>query len=236
MTMVTTSSPGTLQAMLEYLPWYRSDFDGTFLRDMDGWLSFKEASLLYRLAKRCTGKGAIIEIGSWKGKSTTCLARGSRKAAGTPVTAIDPHTGSSEHGDVDTFAAFTENIRLQQVEDMVKPMRESSAQVAAKWSGPVELLWIDGAHEYEFVLQDYQLWEPFLIEGGTIAFHDSPMPGPWKVLEDHLYKGTKFRKIRFVHGITYATKGKATPLRNRGMMLLRNAAYALWKVKKRLGA
>ena len=220
--------------MKEYLPWHRHPFDHTIINDMDGWLSSKEADCLYRLASNTTGKGAIIEIGSWKGKSTTCLALGSRKAAGTHITAIDPHTGSSEHGDVDTYEEFLTNIKQNGVDDMVQPIRKKSGDVGREWSGPVELLWIDGAHEYEYVLEDLETWEPHLVEGGIIAFHDSPMPGPWQVIEDHLYKGAKFRNIRFVHGITYATKGKATPLRNHGMMFLRDLTYAAWKLKKLL--
>lgn len=220
--------------MKEYLPWHRSPFNHSIINTMSGWLSGKEADILFRLAKGTTGKGAIIEIGSWKGKSTTCLSLGSREAAGTHITAIDPHTGSSEHGDVDTYAEFLENIKKNGVDDMVDPIRDYSHNVGKDWDKPVELLWIDGAHEYEYVLQDLEVWEPHLIEGGVIAFHDSTMPGPWKVLEDHLYKGKKFRKVRFVHGITYAVKGKATPLRNRGMMLLRNLVYGIWKIKKML--
>lgn len=221
--------------MKEYLPSHRSPFDHAIINSMSGWLSGKEADILYRLASKVTGKGTIVEIGSWKGKSTTCLALGSKAGASTHITAIDPHTGSSEHGKVDTFAEFLENIKQNGIADMVEPIRKRSQDVGKEWDKPVELLWIDGAHEYEYVLQDLKIWEPHLIEGGVVAFHDSPMPGPWKVIEDHLYKGTKFRNIRFVHGITYATKGKATPIRNRGMMLLRNVAYGLWKMKKFLG-
>ena len=218
--------------MEEYLPFHRSPFDHEILSGTEGWLSGKEADLLYRLAKNCTGRGAIVEIGSWKGKSTTCLALGSRAGAGMKITAIDPHTGSSEHGDVHTFEEFQRNIRRNGVEDLVEPIVKPSADVAREWKGPVELLWIDGAHEYEFVLEDLLLWEPHVIEGGVIAFHDSTMPGPWKVIEEHLYRGSRYHSIGFIHGITYATKGKATPLRNRTMMLLRDLVYGLWKAKK----
>ncbi len=225
-----------LTAMQEYLPWHRPSFDHAILVGIDGWLSDREADLLFRLASQCTGKGAIVEIGSWKGKSTVCLSLGSRKGVGTYVTAIDPHTGSSEHGTVDTYAEFLRNIERTGISPMVKPIRKRSQDVAKEWQGgPVELLWIDGAHEYEFVLRDLLLWEPHLMEGGVIAFHDSTMPGPWRVIEDHLYKGTNFSHIRFVHGITYAVKGKATPVRNRAMMFLRDAAFCLWKLKKILG-
>ena len=221
--------------MMEYLPFSQSDFDLSIISDIEGWLSSKEAKLLYRLASQTTGRGEIVEIGSWKGKSTTCLSLGSRKAAGTNVTAIDPHTGSSEHGDVDTYAEFLSNIERKGVADMVTPIRKPSAEVAKEWRKPVELLWIDGAHEYEYVLEDLNVWMPHLMEGGIVAFHDSTMPGPWKVIEDHLYRGTDFKHVRFVHGITYATKGKATKLENRGMMLLRNVVLGLWKIKKMFG-
>lgn len=220
--------------MQEYLPWHRHHFNHAIIRNMDGWLSDREADLLFRLAKECKGKGAIVEIGSWKGKSTTCLALGSKSGASMHITAIDPHTGSSEHGKVDTYAEFLTNIERNGVADMVKPMRERSQEVGKQWKGPVELLWIDGAHEYEYVLEDLNAWEPHLIEGGIVAFHDSTMPGPWKVIEDRLYRGTKFHSIGFVHGITYAIKGKATPMRNRMMMMLRDGAYGLWKLKKML--
>ncbi|WP_455277747.1 hypothetical protein [[Eubacterium] cellulosolvens] len=45
---------------------------------VEGWLTDKEGELLYKLAKQCTGKGVIVEIGSWKGKSTIWLGMGSK--------------------------------------------------------------------------------------------------------------------------------------------------------------
>jgi hypothetical protein len=45
---------------------------------INGWLTDKEGELLYNLAKNCTGKGVIVEIGSWKGKSTIWLGKGSK--------------------------------------------------------------------------------------------------------------------------------------------------------------
>ena len=34
---------------------------------VEGWLAPVEAKLLYNRAKECKGRGAIVEIGSWKG-------------------------------------------------------------------------------------------------------------------------------------------------------------------------
>ncbi|MCS6951010.1 MAG: class I SAM-dependent methyltransferase, partial [bacterium] len=64
---------------------------------VEGWLTVEEGELLYQLARACKGKGVIVEIGSFKGKSTIWLAKGSLAGAGVRVFAIDPHTGSEEH-------------------------------------------------------------------------------------------------------------------------------------------
>jgi predicted O-methyltransferase YrrM len=44
---------------------------------VDGFLFPREGPLLYDLATACTGRGVIVEVGSWKGKSAIWLARGS---------------------------------------------------------------------------------------------------------------------------------------------------------------
>ena len=79
-----------------------------------GWLTPKEGRLLYDLARRCTGRGVIVEIGSWKGKSTIWLANGSRRGAGVKVYAIDPHTAESDNlatqSPVPTFPEFSANV------------------------------------------------------------------------------------------------------------------------------
>jgi predicted O-methyltransferase YrrM len=63
--------------------------------DVEGWLSDRQGRALFDAAAKATGGGAIVEIGSWKGRSTTWLASGAR-LAGQRVYAIDPHRGSRE--------------------------------------------------------------------------------------------------------------------------------------------
>src|SRR5688500_180349 len=76
-----------------------------------GWLTADEGDLLFRLARNVTARmGVIVEIGSWKGKSTIFLARGSLAGSRVRVYAVDPHTGSEVHrqmwGRVATFPEF----------------------------------------------------------------------------------------------------------------------------------
>src|ERR1700693_1388010 len=128
------------------------------LTSVDGWLHPKEARLLYRLASECRARGAIVEIGSWKGKSTICLARGSLAGGKAKINAIDPHTGSPEHsrdlGVVGAFDDVRRSIEHAGMTEMVTPHVDFSDAVAKKFSEPVELIFIDGIHEYEGVKID----------------------------------------------------------------------------------
>ncbi len=62
-----------------------------------GFLTVREGMALFNLAAYGPGKGKIVEIGSFQGKSTIWLARGTMSTNRFPVVAIDPHTGSPEH-------------------------------------------------------------------------------------------------------------------------------------------
>ena len=130
---------------------------------IEGWLSSAEAEFLYNAAKNCRGEGVIVEIGAWKGKSTVCLAHGSKDGKNITVFSIDPHTGSSEHKYrgievLQTFREFISNLKYAKANDIVTPIVKTSKAAYLEWDGkPIELLWIDGAHEYEHVKLDFDL-------------------------------------------------------------------------------
>ena len=195
-----------------------------------GWLTPKEGRLLYDLARRCTGRGVIVEIGSWKGKSTIWLANGSRHGAGVPVYAIDPHTAQSDNlatqSAVPTFTEFTENIRRAGIADLVHPLVKTSAAAAPEFTQPVELIFIDGAHDYDSVALDLDLWFPRVVDGGTIAFHDTvAWEGPRRLVAERVFRGRWARHAQFVDSTTAAQKvprnSLADRLRNRYVLALK---------------
>jgi len=178
------------------------------VKDLDGWLFPNEAAFLYTSAKNCKGQGTIVEIGSWKGKSTVCLAKGSKLQSNSKVYAIDPHTGSPEHGQVWTFEEFKQNIKNAEVEDIVIPFVKTSEEVSKTFNDPVEFLFIDGLHEYEGVRLDFDLWYPKVLNEGIIAFHDlrGPFSGPRKVFRNQVCKSRKFKDFGLCETIGYARK------------------------------
>ena len=63
--------------------------------DSHAMLTLAEAGLLFSLASNINQKGAIVEIGSFKGGSTIFLAKGARIAKKGKVYAIDPFSDFS---------------------------------------------------------------------------------------------------------------------------------------------
>jgi MMP 1-O-methyltransferase len=166
------------------------------IKDVPGWLSDEEGEALYELAKECTGKGVIVEIGSWKGKSTICLGLGSKAGGGVRIFAVDPHA-DYRHGE------FKENIERAGIADLVTPLKGLSQSVADTFDEPIELLFVDGSHEEELVREDFEKWVPKVVEGGTVAFHDTTWhAGPRKVVAEKIFSSRHFRDVRFVIGST----------------------------------
>lgn len=200
------------------------------VKNVDGWLTDNEGKLLYRLAKENSKKGVIVEIGSWKGKSTIWLAKGSKAGDNAKVYAIDPHTGSEEHKKIlhgkSTFEEFKNNIKNADVANVVVPILKTSEEAALNFNKQVGLVFIDGDHSYEAVLLDFITWFPKMVEGGIMVFDDTiGWTGPIKVVEENIYKSPNFKNINFVEKVTYAEKVNKNSfverLRNNFMLLLR---------------
>jgi predicted O-methyltransferase YrrM len=122
---------------------------------------------LFDLSLKCKGAGTVVEIGTCAGKSTIALAYAQQTQGRAPIHTID----IVEHDKI------KENLSRAGVAAYVNRIIRSSSEVAASWSDPVELLWIDGDHSYNGVLQDIACWADKVLPGGFMAFHDYPSPG-----------------------------------------------------------
>ncbi len=171
-----------------------------------GWLTQNEGAFLYEQAKKSSRKYAIVEIGSWKGRSTVCLGIGAKDGKGGKVYAIDPHKDTTEHKNwsgkadtYDTYNIFLSNIKKGGVDKFIVPIRKTSAKAAATFKAPFSFLFIDGSHHFSHVKLDYELWFPKLIEGGTVAFHDAwHSLGVMAITTFILLTSTKIRNPRLI--------------------------------------
>ncbi len=163
---------------------------------VEGFLSDDEAVYLMRLAASVGGEGAIVEIGSYHGKSTVLLAHAARAAGREPVVAIDPHLGGA-------VKPFHDTLARGGVTDHVKPVVATSDAAAETWRGPIRLLWIDGSHVYDQVLRDFRNWTPFLVDGGIVAFHDTyEYDGVRRVIDEEVAPSRDLVMVGLVDTIT----------------------------------
>jgi predicted O-methyltransferase YrrM len=145
---------------------------------IEGYLTPYEAVSLYRLASRLPEPSTVVEIGSWKGKSTYCLARGLR--SGT-VVAIDPFDASGEPGSRELYEGtrgeaplldqFVARMTELGVMDKIKVRRGFSSDFVGA-DRAIGLLFIDGDHSKEGCTFDFTNFAPQVAPGGFVALHD----------------------------------------------------------------
>lgn len=167
----------------------RKCFDST-----EGMINIDGALLLYYLSSQIT-QGCIVEIGSYRGRSTVFLARGSLDGNCVPVYAIDPHRkfvgvlggvfGPEDRGFF--FKAILEN----KCSDIVHLINLSSEMLSSSAIENISLLWIDGDHSYKSVKRDFEHWKPNLCLDAFIVFDDAndPMLGPRMLINELVATG-----------------------------------------------
>lgn len=172
----------------------------TITDQVDGWLGKREGPYLYVLAEFASPLGAVVEIGSWKGKSTIWLAKACEAVPGARIFAIDPHREGSEQ-------EFRRNVKMAGVDAILTPIVAPSVEALKGWDRPIGLLWIDGDHRYESVKSDFFGWEPFVVEGGVVAFHDTySWEGVRRVVDEDVLRSDRFKVLGQVDSILAVSK------------------------------
>ena len=143
----------------------------------EGYLSPREMRFLCLLGGVPTARGEVLEIGSFKGRSTVILARSARLAGDARVSAVDPMTAPSItdpdlRGEASSLADFEANLSRAGVREFVDLHQRFSHELATAWTRPLRLLWIDGDHTYEGTKADLDGFKPHLSDGAVVAIHD----------------------------------------------------------------
>lgn len=136
-------------------------------REIDGWLSEAEGSVLAVLA---CGK-EVLEIGSYKGRSTVCMARTARE-----VWSVDHHKGDRNTGPADTAMEFVRNLCAAGVEPKVNvslvPIEGHEFH-----DGMFDMAFIDAAHDADSVERHTRIAMKVVKPGGLIVWHDWDQSG-----------------------------------------------------------
>ena len=181
---------------------------------IDGWLTEGQARMLYDAASAAPAGEAIVEIASHHGRSTIILAKA--KSPSVQLIAIDPFGDPRWGGGNDALDTFNENLAQNGLGDAVTLIRDFGANAGDNWSsGPVGLLFVDGAHDYPSVKTDLAAWRPHLSPTATILLHDAySSPGVTRAVfaemfasRDYRYTGSSGSLVRFQRSPSPSTVG-----------------------------
>ncbi|MDQ3469238.1 MAG: class I SAM-dependent methyltransferase [Actinomycetota bacterium] len=170
---------------------------------VDGWMTPDQGRRLYAAATRCRPGGRIVEIGSFRGRSTIVLA--SAAAPDVEVVAVDPHAGNDRGPqELDGYAeaartdreVFEANLAAAGVAARVRHVAALSADAHGAIDGLVDVLYIDGAHRFTPARDDIRAWGDRVTDGGTMLIHDSfSSVGVTLAIGRELVAGRRFRYV-----------------------------------------
>lgn len=192
------------------------------LEDIEGWLLLQEAAELFLLASNISSPRPVIcEIGVWKGKSSYILATAIKNREGI-LYSIDPFDGDGDSASRDSYQKemeampisllenFQETLKRYDLSETVRILSYPSSEARKKFDETaIDMLFIDGNHDYASVLEDYTLWSDKLVSGGTLVLHDvgaKHVDGPKRVMEECISVNTKWRNVRMVGEMGVAVK------------------------------
>jgi predicted O-methyltransferase YrrM len=156
-------------------------------RKIDGWLLNGESRFLFSAARLIKAPNVIVEIGAWHGKSTVLLCRGSLAGDKVPIYSFDLFALKGSDADV-----YREHVRAQEhtylniwqrnvaragASSLAHPVVGCSWETAAQVVAPIGLLFVDGDHSAEGVMQDWRAFSPRLAEQAIVMFHDYDKSG-----------------------------------------------------------
>ena len=130
--------------------------------------------------------GTWLEIGAWCGKSAVYLGAAAQSSKSV-LYSLDHHHGSEENqlgwehydaslvdedGRLNTLPTWQRTIARAQLESTVIGLVGPSVVVAAHFSQPLDILFIDGGHGAQVAWADYNAWTPNIVPHGLLLIHD----------------------------------------------------------------
>lgn len=183
-----------------------------FYHTIHGWFDFED---VYTAAVNSHGDGAhFVEVGAFYGKSSAYMAvEIINSGKNIRFDVVDTWRGSPEHqlGAWDyqpdmvndtAFDVFQRN--MSPVAGHYNPVKLPSVEAAALYEdGSLDFVFIDAAHEYEFVKADIEAWLPKVKKGGFICGHDygGDANGVARAVSETIGTDFELSKVTWMHKV-----------------------------------
>lgn len=141
----------------------------TWPSDVVGWLTEREGEALRDL----TLGRRVLELGSFQGRSTICMAQFARHVA-----AVDSHCGDVAIGKQDSLGVLLLNLERYCVWDKVAVLLCTTRQFGAfVGQAKFDAVFVDASHDHVSVVHDVGLALRCTKATCAIALHDWGLPG-----------------------------------------------------------
>jgi len=199
--------------------------------DIAGFLYEDQVVALYDLARDLPNSHPVaVEIGSFLGKSSLVIAKGMNGKSNPVLYCIDPFNADSDAPStgvlskiamslpVSLLDQFIANMTKHGVYRTVRTLVGYSHEFAATFPEAIDFLFVDGNHDYEAVLKDFEDWRRHLKPGGIMALHDvdfspwgSPRGdedhvGPGLVAKERIVNNPCWSEVRLINNLLVARK------------------------------
>lgn len=174
----------TLNEVFEWITYWEQELTMApiwYDRKIQGWSTPAELLWLYLNARKMKN---VVEVGSWKGRSTYSLLAGCHGL----VYAVDHFKGSAAELDSTHKEATEHDIRPEFDSNVggspnLRVLAMDSLKVAATFDDKaVDMVFIDGGHQYDEVVADIKAWLPKTRR--LICGHDYHNPEVKRAVDD----------------------------------------------------
>ena len=154
-----------------------------FYENIQGWFIYHD---IYRAAVAAASDGAhFVELGSWRGRSTAFLAvEIINSGKDIKLDAVDTWLGSDEAAHVNDPGVINGTLydeflaNMEPVKFVVNPVRATSREAVQQYlDDSLDMVLVDGSHEYEEVNHDIVEWLKKVKPGSMLAGDDYEWPG-----------------------------------------------------------
>lgn len=137
-------------------------------------LTDEDIPVLYKYASALKAGDVYLEIGTAAGCSAAVVALSSEPGVRIVTIDIGPKHPENIIRGQPALEWYEKrawgNWMIVGVDDRIEFIIQDANLV--EWDEPINLLFIDGAHDFPAVKKDFLKWSEFIVSGGSIIFHD----------------------------------------------------------------
>jgi predicted O-methyltransferase YrrM len=148
-------------------------------KNISGWMSETELAFLHTVALSIPDYGKVVEIGSWKGRSTVAICEALKQKNHINLYAVDTFAGDPEilkdGYQIENDEVYEEFQKNTADYPFLTTIRTTSAEASQQFEDEsLDWIFIDADHSYDAVCNDVRFWFRKLKYGGILSGHDYP--------------------------------------------------------------